>query len=563
MIYAAIYALCVAYDAGIPLISGDDIDFFVQLNKNGALWHGLDFGARRFFPLAGWYQTFIAQFSSAPCALYVGLAVIFVAFAFCFYRLCKCAQMPRAWIFFAFVIITLHVGFVKIITQIVFPETTQIVFICTFLLCAWRFYESANCESDKILRCAESDKNGANRKSANPLIFATLALIFGNAVIYLKEVSFILIAGFGFFHCVFLFLQNRVNLVNLSANQANPNANQPANLRTFAHKNRKILAFDFALMFSGVIFLAAYAFFTHNASANYSKIETFSTLRTFVTLIFSAPLVFALLCAAIFRFARILKGEKIHAFWDSLALIALLYVAAFLVLGMGSFHYFLPSSILTIFYLGFFFKTYNISRAIRIIFALFLGGILLTNTLPLGLHYFTLNKAQNRNTNDAFAFLGDYIHANPNVNLYFDGFARGSDKAYNSWAYGAFFDILPNLFDTRDFDVRTFEENGALWEIKADSRYTFFNSDVVDSPKKGDLIILHFFSGKHIDQARITELESRYELLFKSANYPYFPQISVMSLGAFGLQKMGVKHKMSNYANPFKLPSQVYIFRAN
>ncbi|RDU52622.1 hypothetical protein CQA49_07955 [Helicobacter sp. MIT 00-7814] len=138
--FVAVYAFCIVYKSSMPLMSGDDIAFFMGLRDGGSAWHGLDFGSKRFFPLAGWNLNLIASISTSPYAFMIGNALVFVIIACCYYALARSFGANKALVFVSFVIFALSVGYVKIITQIPFPENTQIMFLLLFLLCVQRVF---------------------------------------------------------------------------------------------------------------------------------------------------------------------------------------------------------------------------------------------------------------------------------------------------------------------------------------------------------------------------------------------------------------------------------------
>ena len=140
--FVAVYAFCIIYKSAMPLISGDDISFYISLRDGNDAWHGLGFDYKRFFPLAGWNLNFIALFSTSPYAFMIGNALVFGITAMSFYALARSFGVALCTL--SFIALALSVGYVKIITQIPFPETTQIMFLLLFLLCAKKFYSFAN-----------------------------------------------------------------------------------------------------------------------------------------------------------------------------------------------------------------------------------------------------------------------------------------------------------------------------------------------------------------------------------------------------------------------------------
>ncbi len=371
--------------------------------------------------------------------------------------------------------------------------------------------------------------------------------MFGNAVIYLKEVSFALISGFGFTSLFLAFLNTR-----------------------FSHtpKPSKIFViFNCLLMLSGVIFLLLYVYFTHGANESYTNLYMFdSTIRIFIMSILGAPLVsIALPCMILYRLYRIVKDkDTLNIFWDSIALMSFAYFSAYLVLGMSSFYYFTPSSLLACLYGLFFIKLYAktiVKSTLFWVVVVIFGLISVFHTIPYGLHCFTLNKTQMRNMQDSMEFLAKYIKENPGTTLYFDGLCRGSDRCHYYDQYVTFFNILPRIYGAENFDIKSNEPNGKNFTISPNAKFSFFSSDEVSTPKSGDLLFVSFMSDKPISQEYIENLKEKEELLFETDNFGYIPSYNIMSFGALALQKLGIKHSLSNMGNPLRLPSQMYIFR--
>lgn len=310
-----------------------------------------------------------------------------------------------------------------------------------------------------------------------------------------------------------------------------------------------------------------YFYLTLNATHSYTKLENvFSPTRTFVVAILATPFIGIVTPLMLVYRIYVLLSEKspLKPFSDSLLVVSFGYFCAFLVLGMGSFHYFMPASFVCCLYMLIFLRDYGKRLYKNIIFKLvvaLVGFIMLFNTIPQGLHYFTLNKTQMRNMEQSMAFLANYIAKNPNITLYFDGFCRGRDRCYNFWQYGVMFDILPKIYGVEDFDIQSKEPNGQNFTIDSKAKFSFFTSDEVSVPQSGDLLIVSFMSDKAISKQYLQDLQSNNETLFISDNFGYFPSYNLMSLGAYILQKSGVKHALSNVGNPFKTPSQFYIFK--
>lgn len=521
------YAGFIVMDSAIPMLNSDGFVFFTQLLESKSAWHGLaGLGMKRFFPLAGWNLALIAQFSLSPYAFMLGNACVLVAFGVCYLALGRQSRANHWAILVMFICVVLSVGYAKLMVEIVFPETTLTLFVLAFLLCYFYALHSPSKPKSYLL--------------------ALLALLFGNAAIYLKEVAFVIISGFGLAHIALSLPESFIRTKSLTLTIP-----------------RRIFLLDIALALSGVVFLGAYAYFTRGGSGDYSSMEVYSSVRLFAVLFLSAPLLSIALPVALgFRLYRVIKGDAIDVFWDSVGLSGFAYMLAFIALGMGSFHYFTPANILASLYLLFLLGHYACIKrwGFRVITAVVLA-ILLTSSIPQGIHYLTFYKTQNNNMNDTMRYLASYLKSHPHTTIYFEGFGRGVDRYYNAWSYPAIFSILPTIFGVREFDIASKEPNGTSFSIDPHSSLSFFNSQEVGTPDSSDLLIITALSDMDIADSRITELESSHELLFKTSNHPYFPQYTLMSIGAKLLQDLGISHPLSNYGNPYRLPAQSYIFR--
>lgn len=519
------YAGFIVMDSAIPMLNSDGFVFFTQLLESKSAWHGLaGLEMKRFFPLAGWNLALIAQFSLSPYAFMLGNACVLVAFGACYLALGRQSRANHWAILVMFVCVVLSVGYTKLMVEIVFPETTLTLFILAFLLCYFYALHSPSKPKSYLL--------------------ALLAFAFGNAAIYLKEVAFVIISGFGLAHIALSLLESFIRTKSLTL-------------------TRRIFLLDIALALSGVVFLGAYAYFTRGGSGDYSSMEVYSSVRLFAVLFLSAPLLSIALPVALgFRLYRVIKGDAIDVFWDSVGLSGFAYMLAFIALGMGSFHYFTPANILASLYLLFLLGHYACIKrwGFRVITAVVLA-ILLTSSIPQGIHYLTFYKTQNKNINDTMRYLASYLKSHTHTTIYFEGFGRGVDRYYNAWSYPAIFSILPTIFGVKEFDIASKEPNGTSFSIDPRSSLSFFNSQEVSTPDSSDLLIITALSDMDIADSRITELESSHELLFKTSNHPYFPQYTLMSIGAKLLQDLGISHPLSNYGNPYRLPAQSYIFR--
>ena len=84
--------------------------------------------------------------------------------AYCYYALLRSFGAPKWLILLSFALLTLSVGYTKIITQIAFSDMTQIMFLMAFLLCAKKIYDFAESKG-KIALDSANRTNFAESKS--------------------------------------------------------------------------------------------------------------------------------------------------------------------------------------------------------------------------------------------------------------------------------------------------------------------------------------------------------------------------------------------------------------
>ena len=180
ILFVILYAFGIVYNSSVPVMAGDDIAFYTALKKGEQVWHGLNFSLSRFFPLAGWNLNLVALFSISPYAFMIGNACVFVISAWAFWRIAVLFGASAKWIALAAMAFFLSAGYTHIVTSICYPELTQIMFLLLFVLMAFWYYKSKK------------------------IVWFVLALIFGNACIYMKELLLFSLVDLAFSICFLL-----------------------------------------------------------------------------------------------------------------------------------------------------------------------------------------------------------------------------------------------------------------------------------------------------------------------------------------------------------------------
>lgn len=514
--FVAIGAFLIIYNSHIFYSVADDLSFYSKFVEGHFVWHGLPSAeSGRFFPLGGISINFASLFSISPYSFMIVNAILFSISACVFLYLLDSSGVSVKFAFFAFSIAVLSLGMSNIFTMICYPEVPQIAFIMAFLFFAMRFYRTSK------------------------IFHAILALIFANAALYLKEVTFVIIGGFGFFHLIFSYL----------------------------NKEKIHKFFDCALMLSAIIFLLCYLFFTYGGERNYIDSAKYlaSNLKIVLIILFGTPSIIALWASVAYRIFMVLKHKhKFNSFFDVIGLVASLYVAAYISLGFASLYYYTPAVLLGMAYLAFFIHTYPsiFKNLVFKILSFIIIFLLVSSSFPLGVHQYTRNKFQNQNAQKAMEFLSNYINSHKEKTiLYFDNFGRGVNPIWESYAYAIWFDSLKSIFKAENFDVKSSIPIKNGFVIKKDSPYSLYSKIEPDIPQSGDLVILSFFGNITTTKERFDFLQENYELIFKSENPLYFPAYSLPYIISEWLDKRGIARPLSYRGNLFALPSEFLIFK--
>lgn len=189
------------------------------------------------------------------------------------------------------------------------------------------------------------------------------------------------------------------------------------------------------------------------------------------------------------------------------------------------------------------------------------------NTLPMGINNYVYLKAEGVKFHSSLAFIANIASkSNKTITLFFDGNGRGEE--YGSWYWKYFARYLDEIYNVKNFDIKSKEPNAKtlynkpkLWLYNPNSPLSIYNNDKVDLPTSGDFIILHNSTNKMVDSAYLKQMQHSYQLLFKSTAFS-FPYI-----GLKPLIKQLFHHSQTlssatlNNQNIFKLPTHDYIYQ--
>ena len=357
--------------------------------------------------------------------------------------------------------------------------------------------------------------------------FFALAIASGSAALYFKEVAFIALGGFAFFHFIFNFKDS--------------------------HAKSKLL--DLALMASCALWVVVYfvvVVLQKTTKGSYGD-TPYNPLLVFAKNLANYALNEPFLFIA-FRAVLILRRiSKIHPLLDSLLLAAALHNLAYLTLNIYDFHYPFPAMILALLPLGYYFRAHFGSVFVRAIFVLCVA-IYATNGAFAFAYKFNHLKAVPNNFQNTLSFLDGYLKENPRTNIYLEGVNRASGVEI----YASFGEYLAFL-GHEDFDLQSDLDidNSLLGREDSSSPYAVFKSNAKVPKKPGDLVIFTPYATYPLDAAHIDF--SQLERLFESK--------WGLNLGAFGLKALlkSAAAKSAKEAilstNLYQLPIHILVYR--
>lgn len=254
------------------------------------------------------------------------------------------------------------------------------------------------------------------------------------------------------------------------------------------------------------------------------------------------------------------KKDSVNLFFDAFLLSSFLYLVSYLILGLFTQYYLLPCYILSMLSMTYYLinRKYLKLLFIKIVFYLSLF-LFIFSSITNGIYYISYFKSNGVEFHNTLTFISNYIKVNGKTNLYFDGIGRGTEK-YGVWYLIYSYKSLNILYDTYNFDILTYEDNGKDFSLDIKSPYTFYNSLYVNNPKKGDLIILSHATNKFASKDYINTFKAKYELLYKTnvINIPYMhPKALIKHFG----NMLFNNNLLYDDKNPFRLPTDTYIFK--
>lgn len=364
------------------------------------------------------------------------------------------------------------------------------------------------------------------------ILYAIIALVCGSVALYYKEVAFIMLGGFAFFHFIFSFKNSRLGV--------------------------KVL--DIALMLSSFIWLVCYYIFVLSVKSTsgsygdtpYNKLIVFA--KNVLNYALSEPfLVLGLGSILLYRIYLVcFKKDSIKPFLDSALIASSLHMLAYFALNIYSFHYPLPAYIFALFPLGYYFRAYFKQPFIKGIFIISLS-IYVLNSLPSFLYQLNHYKAVPNNYQETLSFLNSYLKEHPKTSLYLENVNRASNvEVYHSFAKNL--EFLGNTSFDMKSDIGI--DNTLLGAEKKDSKYSVFRSNAIVPKEAGDLVIVTPYGSKAFSK------RDDYELMFEATNGFNMPLLSIKTIMKLALSKVlkGDSEIMLS-SNAYALPIHFYVYR--
>ena len=461
----------------------------------------------RFYPLAFLDLLILMKISTSPYLFFGFNALLFALFCIIYIKILELSNGKSALNSAIVVLVSLSFGFVIVFFGICYPEKIQIIWLSIFMLFSLRTLQ--------------------NPTHKNQLF----GIIFLNIALYYKEPTFAAAFAFGVVLLIFA-LKNR---------------------------QRDLVKYAFCVILSSCYFvLLYYLLVVSEIDKTYSALVAknlcvilweYALNDSLLPFGVGGILLWRIYCVAI-------KKARIEPFFDGLLAGSFAYFMAFIVLKMSAPYYLLPCYVLGIPALLYFSRKYFHILFIKICIILGLFGFF-TQNLPTGIYKMIDLKAQGVQYHRTLDFVASYLSANQSVDIYFAGIGRGRDIYDFEVGMQPFWfaDYLERLHGIKDFDLRTNAPNGANFHADKKSKFTLANSEIIDTPKNGDLIIV---SNKGAFGDSLQKSQENGELIFKSG-FHTIPYVALVPL----VQYVSANHLSVNLKNTnfFRMPTETYIFK--
>ncbi len=486
---------------------------FPMYGKDFPYYNSVELG--RFGPLGGQEYNLVALISNTPLAYFAFNAMLLLIFIIILIKILREFSSNNYLNYFTVVLLLLMPAVTNTFFKFLYVEKNVIFYLSVFLISFIAFQKQ--------------------QKAA----YFIIALLSANIAIYYKETVFIAVAVFSAAHLV------------LSWRQI----------------NRKGRLLNILLIISAAIYISIYLLTIQpNIHSAYLPSSAHNSFLIFIKNIlnyglFSDPiLILILIPLTVWRtFQVFFRRSESHPILDPMLAVGAAYVAAFIVLNMYSPYYLLPAYLFALPPMLYFFeksKMKNLFWKATFVAATF---VLITNTIPLGIHYITYNKYVPVNFNKTLDFLIADInrrYEGHRLNIFFDGVDRGTGRGvyFVAGEFLKFKGLSISRFDFKsDMEAREtgpfvgrrspFDKDADIEAVDPEHTYKYpdfpfevFQPGPLSQVQSGDYLIVSPHSTKSFDSEYVEKLKDDYTMVFHTHSSLAFPRITL---------KTGIKYLMS------------------
>lgn len=446
-----------------------------------------------------------AIFEANASVFYAFSAIFALIVILCLFNALKLTLDSRNLSFLLIILLLCTPAFPSVFLRLFVPEKLESLFFAIFIFAFVQFM----------------------RKDSN--IYFVVAIIASNLALYFKEVAFIMLGSFAFFHFIFSIGKSSIK--------------------------SKIL--DLVLMLSCVVWIALYIVFVilrKTTSGNYGD-HPYNPIIVFMknalNYTLSEPFLFIgvaciIICRIYFVF---IKKDKINPTLDALLLASFLHSLAYLKLNIFSYHYPFPAYMFAILPLGYYFRAYFKYLFIKLVFIV-CATLYITNGLFVFIYQFNHYKAVPNNFSHTISFLDSYLKTHPNTNIYLEGVNRASGgEIYHSFIKNLEFKGNDNFDVYSDISI----DNTILGQENPDSKYSVFKSNKSISKKPGDLVVFTPYSTYPLVDSH------NYELLFVSDYGFNIPFLGIKTILKYIVSRANPALTLSQ--NIYQLPIHFSVYK--
>ena len=487
----------------------------------------------RFHPLQSQeYNLVTLLWPPTPFSYYLFNALQLVVFFSIFAAVLNFVTKSKIFIYVSLLLLLFSPGLITVWFRLVFPER-GIIFFTTLCLYFYLDYLEKSQEYSKV----------------KLITVLSAIVIFANLAIYHKETVFLGIGSLGFFHLVLSWKQS----------------------------NLKIKILDSLLLLSSLVFALVYYFaiYLNSGSTNYAEAlapsSAFENIKIILDYVFSDPvLILCLLPLTGWRLYQIcIKKQTAYPIYDALLMAAFIYIIAFFKLQLQTQYYLLPAYVFAIPAMLFFVVQFQPKiLAKKWWIAAFAAAICIqiSSALPMGLETLSDFKYIPINANQTFDFLVNDIKArypNQRADIFLDGIYRGR-KNYIYHDFGEFLKYKGLM--TKNFDLKSDlpSDNKFPWSDNPNSPYSVLRSKEPATISKGDYLVISPYSYKDPTDSYINNLQTQYELLFRTRSQWAIPNIGLQRIIKYGLIQILPEDKVKTMFHQglklFKPTVDYYVF---